>query len=234
MTKHIGIAAVSPEGAAVCYRDIFRRASTLIGTEGHPVVSVYTEPLDKYIQALMRDDWHTIGGLLRHSAEQLARAGAEFCITPDNVIQHAIHLAEVGSPIPWLTMTDLVADRICADGRKTVGVIGTKLVMFGSTYQTTLGIRGVKVIAPDARDAEAIDAIIFRELIRGEIVDASRTRMIEAINRLADRGAEGVVLGCSEGPLLVNQSVSTLPLYDSVALLADGAVRRAMAEGATV
>jgi aspartate racemase len=223
--KHIGIVAVSPEGAAVCYRDIFRRAAAVLGDSGHPIVSVYTEPLDKYIQALMRDDWHTIGELLRASARHLAAAGAEFCITPDNVMQHAIHLAEVGSPIPWLAMTELVADQITSDGRKIVGVIGTKLVMFGSTYQTTLGVRGVKVIAPDATDAEAIDAAIFRELIHGEITETARQCMLDVIKRLADRGAEAIVLGSSEIPVLITEKNSPIPVYDSVSLLADGAVR---------
>lgn len=227
MAKHIGIVAVSPEGAAVCYREIFRRATAIIGDEGHPVVSVYSEPLEKYIQALMRDDWHTIGGLLNQSARKLAAAGAEFCLTPDNVMQHAVPLAEVGSPIPWLTMTDLVADRIVNDGRKSVGVVGTKMVMFGSTYQAVLGIRGVKVLAPDARDAETIDSIIFRELIHGEATGTARQNLIDAIKRLGDRGAEGVVLGSSEVPLLISAENSPLPVYDSVALLAEGAIRRA-------
>ncbi len=230
MAKHIGIVAVSPEGSALCYREIFRRAGALVGDTGHPVVSMHGEPLERYIQSLMRDDWHTIGELLRSSAKLLAVAGAEFCITPDNVMQHGVHLAEVGSPIPWLTMTDLVTERIVADCRKTVGVIGTKMVMFGSTYQTALGLKGVKVIAPDARDAEAIDAIVFRELIHGEIVEASRRRMVDAIARLAERGAEGVVLGCSEAPLLISQQNSPLPVYDAVALLSDGAVRYAIGQ----
>ncbi|MBL8759004.1 MAG: amino acid racemase [Phycisphaerae bacterium] len=227
MAKHIGIVAVSPEGTALCYRDIFRRASAIMGDQGHPVVTLHSEPLEHYIQALLRDDWHTIGELLRKSAKVLAAAGAEFCITPDNVMQHGVHIAQVGSPIPWLTMTDLVADRIVADGRKSVGVIGTKMVMFGSTYQTTLGLKGVKVLAPDAHDADAIDAIVFRELIHGEIVEASRKRVLDAIASLASRGAEGVVLGCSEAPLLISEANSPLPIYDAVALLADGAVRAA-------
>lgn len=202
MSKHIGIVAVSPEGSALCYREILRRATALVGDSGHPIVSLHNQPFELYLNAVMRDDWHAIGYLLRRSAEVLARAGAEFCITPDNVVQHGVQLAESGSPVPWLTMTGLVAERVAADGRRVVGVIGTKMVMFGSTYQTHLGMRGVKVIAPAADDAEAIESIIFRELVHGEIHPASRERLVGAVKRLADRGADGVVIASSELPLI--------------------------------
>lgn len=233
MPKHIGIAAVSPEGAALCYRDIFRYACTQLGDSGHPRASLHGEPFEHYMAALLRDDWHTVGELLINSAKALASVGCEFCITPDNVIQHGVHLAEIHSPLPWLKMTDLVADAVVADQRKVVGLIGTKMVMFGSTYQTLLGLRGVKVIAPLAHDAEAIDAIIFRELVHGVATEDSRTALISAIAAMADRGAEGVILGCSEAPLLIDASNSPIPVYDATQLLAQGAVRLAIAPEAT-
>lgn len=226
--KHIGIVAVSPEGSALCYREIFRIAGRMLGDSGHPVVTLHNEPFEEYIAAVMRDDWHAVGELLVRSARALASVGAEFCITPDNVMQHGVELARTHSPIPWLTMTDLVADAVVADGRKVVGLIGTKMVMFGSTYQTYLGLKGVKVILPDAKDAEVIDAMIFRELVHGRVVEESRRLMLEAIGRMASRGAEGVVLGCTEAPLLVTGQNSPLPVYDTTALLAEGAVRHSL------
>jgi aspartate racemase len=142
VAKHIGIAAVSPEGSALCYREIFRYASRIMGERGHPRVTIHNEPLEAYVDAVRRDDWHTVGELLLKSARLLAAAGAEFCIVPDNLMQHGVHLAESLSPIPWLTMIELVSERVARDGRRSVGLIGTKMVMFGSTYQTHLGIRG--------------------------------------------------------------------------------------------
>lgn len=228
MSRHIGIVAVSPEGAALCYREIFRRATALAGDTGHPVVTLHNEPFEQYVAAVMTDDWRTVGELLRRSAEVLAKAGAEFCLTPDNLMQHAVHLAEVGSPIPWLTMMDLVADGVVADGRRVVGLIGTKMVMYGSTYQTHLGLRGVRVLAPDLDDADAVDTIIFRELVHGTIVERSRTRLVDVIRRLGDKGCEAVILGCSEAPLLVGAENSPLPVYDATVMLAEGAVRLAL------
>lgn len=228
MARHIGIVAVSPEGSALCYRRIFHIATRLAAASEHPRVTLHNEPFEQYISAVLRNDWHAVGDLLRRSAEILAKAGADFCIVPDNLMQHGIHLAEVGSPIPWLKMTDLVADAIAGDGRKTVGLIGTRMVMLGSTYQTPLGMRGVHVLVPPEEQADLIDSIIFRELVHGEIRPESQRKVIDVIKDLAAKGCEGVILGCTEAPLLVSAENSPIPVYDSVAVLAEGAVRRAL------
>jgi aspartate racemase len=226
LTSHIGIVGVSPEGAALFYRQVTRQAARLLPPNDHPRISVHNEPLEAYIAALRKDDWHAIGRLLRRSAELLGRCGAEFCLTPDNAVQHGVQLAEVGSPIPWLTMTELVAEAIAGDGRKVVGIVGTKLVMSSSTYQTHLGLRGIQVLAPEEDAAETLDQIIFGELIYGEIRPESRIAVLDMIQRLADRGCEGVILASSEVPLLVSRENCALPVYDSADILAEASVRR--------
>ncbi|MBA4028496.1 MAG: aspartate racemase [Planctomyces sp.] len=230
MHKHIGIVAASPEGAAICYRDIHRTLAALLGDRGHPRITLHGEPFERYIDAVAREDWHGIGELLLRSARALKDAGADFCVLPDNLMQHAVHLAEPTSPIPWLNMTDLVADAVAGDGRRVVGLIGTKKVMRGSTYQTLLGLRGVKLIVPSDEEAERIDRIIFRELVLGQAIESSRARVIESIAQMARRGAEAVILGCTEAPLLVSTDNCPLPMYDSTQLLADGAVRRSLGD----
>jgi aspartate racemase len=159
----------------------------------------------------------------------LARCGAEFCLTPDNAVQHAVQLAEVGCPIPWLTMTELVAQAVAGDQRKMVGLIGTKLVMHSSTYQTPLGMRGVRVLPPEGEEAEGLDKIIYGELIFGHIRPESRQFMFQVLQKLKERGCEGVILGCSEAPLVVTAENSPLPIYDPGDILAEAGVRRAMA-----
>lgn len=227
MTKHIGIVGVSPEGAALFYRQISRQAARFLAPNEHPRVSIHNEPLSLYIDAIRQNDWHAVGRLLRRSADILARCGAEFCLSPDNAVQHGVHLAEVGCPIPWLTMTDLVARAVEADKRKIVGLIGTRFVTGGSTYQTHLGMRGIQVLPPDPDDAETLDQIIFGELIYGHIRPESRQSVLDTINRLASRGCEGVILGCSEAPLVVTADTSPIPVYDAADILAEGALRYA-------
>ncbi|MBX3404470.1 MAG: amino acid racemase [Phycisphaeraceae bacterium] len=227
MPKHIGIVGCSPEGTALCYREIFRHAKRLLGDRGHPVVSIHNEPLERYVEAVLKDDWHTVGDLLTRSARFLAACGAEFCIVPDNLMQHGVHLAEGGSPIPWLTMTDLVTRAVECDRRQVVGLIGTKMVMYGSTYQTALGLKGVRVLIPEDTEAESLNSIIFRELVFGETRSESRAQVVEIVRRLAGRGCEAVVLGCSEAALVISAENSPVPVYDATDLLAEGAVRYA-------
>ncbi len=228
MPKHIGIAAVSPEGSALCYREIFRAASRLVGDAGHPRVTLHNEPFELYLEAALKSDWHTVGALLRRSADVLAASGAEFCITPDNLMQNAVHLAEVGSKIPWLSMTDIVSEAVVRDGRKAVGLIATRLVTLGSTYQTHLGVRGCHLLVPDEPDVASIDSIIFGELVHGVVRPESRDRLQLVINNLAQRGCDGVILGYTEAGLLLANEPSALPVYDSTSLLAHAAVKMAL------
>jgi aspartate racemase len=228
--KHIGIAAVSPEGSALCYREVFRYAAKRLGERGHPIVTLHNNPLERYVAAVYKDDWHTVGELLAASAKILAAAGAEFAIVPDNLMQHGVHLAESNSPIPWLTMTDLVSEAVVADGCKVVGVIGTKMVMFGSTYQTHLGLKGIRCVVPDEKEADAVDSIIFKQLLVGEVRPESTKLLLSVVQHLKEKGCEGIILASTEVPLAVGRENSPLPVYDSTQLLAEGAVRCALGE----
>jgi len=232
VTKHIGIVAVSPEGAALFYREIFRQAKRLASDpHDHPRVTLHNEPLASYLEAVRSGDWHAVAELLQKSARHLASCGATFCLSPDNAVQHAVHLAQSGSPIPWLTMPELVAHAVEADARKTVGILGTRWVTMASTYQTHLGLKGSKVVVPLPHDAEELDSIILNELIYGFVQESSRARVLAMVAHLADRGAEAVILASSEIPLVVTTTNCALPLYDAAEILARGAINRALARG---
>lgn len=224
LNSHIGIVAVSPEGAALGYRAVFRHAALRLPPEEHPTVSVHNIPFAQYLEAIRADNWIRVAELLRESARNLAAIGAHVCFCPDNAVQHAVPSAEVGCPIPWLKMTDAVADAIALDNRTTVGVIGTRYVTTGSVYQSDLGIKGIKLVRPSDEDAELLDRIIFEELVFGIINEQSRTSIHEVIARFKDKGCEGVILGCSEGPLVVTPHSSTLPLYTPADLIAQRAI----------
>lgn len=222
--QHIGIVGVSPEGAALCYRQIYRHAAHTLPPEAAPVVTVHSEPVQQYVRAIQANDWQMVAHLLAASARVLSAAGATFCCTPDNAVQFAIPLAEGSSPIPWLPMTDLVAQALERDGRKAVGIIGTKTVTLGAAYQTHLGLKGIQVLAPTLEEAEAVDQIIYAELLFGSVRSSSRERVHRVIEGLASRGCDAVVLACSEAPLIVSAETCPLPMYDAADLLAQGAV----------
>ena len=228
MTKHIGIVGVSPEGASLCYQQLFRHAAVILEPHLHPTVSVHNAPLAQYVDAVRRDDWRQVANLMRDSADRLAAIGAEFCFTPDNAVQHAVQLSEVSSTIPWLKMTNAVATRISEDNRKTVGVIGTKYVTAGSAYQTDLGVKGIKLVRPSEEDTQTLDRIIFDELVYGIVREESRQLMLDIIDRLASKGCEGVILGCSEAPLMITSDNCDVPIYNASDIMAEQALRFAM------
>ncbi len=227
MPKHIGIVAVSPEGSAFCYRLIGRRASEVPDPARRPLISMHNRPFSTYLEALAKNDWVTFGQMLADSASVLAAAGAHFCVLPDNVAHHALHLAEARSPIPWLNMIQLVADAVAANGCQKVGLIGTNYVMQGSTYQTMLGLKGMHLLVPGAEEANEIDRIIFKEAIYGGVRKESRQRVLAAIRGLGERGCDAVIFASSEASLLVNVEDSPLPVFDPVELLAEAAIRHA-------
>lgn len=224
MPRHIGVIAVSPEGSALCYRSLAQRATALPESEEKPLITLHNIPFSRYLKAINRNDWEQVARLLQWSSETLSAAGAEFCILPDNLAHHAAPMARASSPIPWLSMIDLVAEAVVADTRKTVGLIGAKALTSGSIYQTVLGLKGVKVVVPSADDIEAINNIIFDELIHGSVTDASRTRVQQILDALRANGCEGVILGSTETPLIVSDD-SGLALYNPVSLLVDGAMQ---------
>jgi aspartate racemase len=225
-TNHIGIVGVSPEGCALFYRLVTRCAGHMRGPHEQPRLSVHNEPLAAYIDCIRRDDWHGVGKLLRKSADILARCGAGFCLTPDNAVQHGVQLAEVGSPIPWLTIPELVGAEVARDKRRTVGILGTKLVTRSSTYQTHLGLRGIQVHAPSEGEAERLDRIIFEELIYGQSRPESHDAIMTMVQHMHEGGCEAVILASSELPLVISEDNCPLPIYDSSEILAQAAVAR--------
>ncbi|MEL7473212.1 MAG: aspartate/glutamate racemase family protein [Planctomycetota bacterium] len=225
VARHIGIAAVSSEGAALCYREVLRVASRSMPPEAYPRVTVHNEPMGKYVRAVQEEDWETVGDLLAKSARHLAATGAEVVMCPDNAVLHGVHIAEGGSPIPWLKTAEVVADAIAASEQTCVGIIGTRMVTTGSAFQTALGVRGVRLLAPEDAEVDRLDEIIFGELVFGRATASSQQEVLGMIERLRSRGCEGVVLGCSEAPLMVTPENAPAPIYDTTTILVEAALR---------
>lgn len=225
MTKHIGIAACSAEGAALCYRTICSEAQSTMGRHWHPEVSLHTHPLGRYLEILEgKDGWQGVAQLMSDSSVRLANMGADFIICPDNTIHQAFDLATATSPLPWLHIAEVVAAEAKRKGLTKLGVLGTRYLMEGPVYQTKLEIMGITSKTPSDRDRNEINRIIFDELVNGNFNDTSRQFMQEVIDGLKRSGCDGVILGCTEIPLLIEQKDSALPVLDSTRLLAQAAL----------
>jgi aspartate racemase len=230
MAKHIGIVACSAEGAALCYRTICAEAAAIMGPHNHPEITMHTHPLAEYLPAIRAGDWPAVAELMLSSTRIVAQAGAQLAISPDNTIHEAFDMVEAGSPVPWLHIAREVARAAERAGHRRVGVLGTKYLVTGPVYPEALAARDIEHLIPDEADRERIDGIIFGELVNGVFENASRAFFAGVIDKLRKRGAEAVVLGCTEIPLLIGPGDSALPTLDSTRLLARGALREAAAD----
>ncbi len=228
MAKHIGIAACSAEGAALCYRTICAEAPRQMGEHAHPQITMHTHPLSDYMIGIRAGDWRQVAGLMLSSVHILAQAGADFAICPDNTIHQALDLVVPNSPIPWLHIAEVLAQEAESRGFGCLGVLGTKYLMTGPVYPDALAKFAISCRIPDQDDRERIDQIIFRELVYGVLRDESRSYFNQVIADLKQRACDAVVLGCTEIPLIVDPDDCPLPTLDSTRLLARAALRRAL------
>ena len=222
MTQHIGIAACSAEGAALCYRTICIEGAQLLGAHAHPEVSMHTPSLEAYMQRIYRGDWEGVAEMMLDSAHKLERVGCDFVICPDNTLHQALPYVAPRSPLPWLHIADAVMAEAKARGYRRVGLTGTKWLMEGPVYAKEL-------VRPSAEEREEINRIIMDELVRGVFKPSALEYFQRVFGRMKDAGCDAVVLGCTEIPLIMNDANSPLPTLDSTRLLARTALRRALA-----
>jgi aspartate racemase len=157
-------------------------------------------------------------------AKKLAAAGADFFVCPDNTAHIALESPGEPFPIPALHIGEVVAEQAAQDGRRKVGVLGTKYTMNGPVYPGALGRRGLGWAVPGPEDQKLVNDIIFDELCLGAFRQESRDAYVRIIEKLAGEGCDAVALVCTEIPLLVTPEVSPLPTLDSTRLLARAAV----------
>ncbi|MFQ6086676.1 MAG: aspartate/glutamate racemase family protein [Candidatus Bathyarchaeia archaeon] len=233
MAKHIGIIAVSSEGAALCYRTIIQEAFAIMGKFAHPEVSMHTHSLSRYMDYIEKGEWDGVASLMLSSAKKLAAAGADFGICPDNTVHRAFENVNSRSPLPLISITETVAKECHSKGYKKVGVLGTKYTMQGPVYRDALSKLKIEMVVPNRSDQEKINSIIFDELVPGKISESSGKGVIEVIQKLKESGCDAVILGCTEIPLVVNSGNSPLPVIDSTRLLARRALEYSLEESFT-
>jgi aspartate racemase len=228
MPQHIGIVGCSAEGAALCYKTICVEGAKTLGPYAHPEVSLHTPSFAEYVRCISQDDWRGVGELMLASANKLAKIGADFLICPDNTIHRALPLILPETPLPWLHIAEVVAEQAVARGFRRLGLTGTRWLVESEVYPETLAVKGLECVRPDPAERDEINRIIMDELVYNVHRGESIAYLQKVILRLKERECDAVVLGCTEIPLIVNDSNSPLPTLDSTRLLARAALRRAM------
>ncbi|KFL30268.1 hypothetical protein JP75_16995 [Devosia riboflavina] len=227
--KTIGlIGGMSWESTAHYYRILNQETAARLGGLHSAPVLVDSLDFAPIAELQSAGKWDEAGALLNRSALRLQAAGAEVIGLATNTMHLVAEQMMQGVNAPFVHIADPTADALLADGYTTVGLLGTRFTMEMGFYRERLEQRGLTALIPEV-DRTNLNGIIYDELCRGIVREESRKVYVDAIARLAARGAEAVILGCTEIGMLIDDAVSPLPVFDTTDLHARALVGAALA-----
>jgi aspartate racemase len=223
------IGGMSWESTATYYELINQGVAKRLGGLHSAKIVMLSVDFADIERAQVEGRWDDAGAALAEAARSLERAGADFLVLCTNTMHKVADEIDAATHLELLHIGEVTGAAIRRQALATVGLLGTRFTMEQDFYRSVLeGDFGVEVVVPDAGGVDAVNGIIYDELCKGRIEEASRARAAEVIAGLAERGAEGIVLGCTELPLLIRPADSAVPLFDTTRLHAEAAVDRAL------
>jgi len=227
--KCIGLlGGMSWESTLEYYRIINETVKRKLGETHSAECLVYSVDFDPLEGMQHREAWGEIAALLSDRAVRLKAAGAEILVPCTNTMHRVAEEIEAKSGLDLLHIADVTAAAIRGRGLHRVGLLGTRFTMEEDFYTGRLERSGISVAIPTESRREDVHRVIYRELCLGRIEERSRRLFLDVIGELVADGAQGVVLGCTEIPLLVKQEHSAVPLFDTTAIHARAAVEWAL------
>lgn len=230
--KTIGLlGGMSWESSAVYYRIVNREVARRLGglhSARCVLLSVDFAPIEELQRA---GDWEEAGRRLGKEARRVQAAGAELLLLCTNTMHRVAEAVQAAVDVPLLHLADATGERVGAAGVGTVGLLGTRFTMEEEFYRGRLEERfGLRVLVPEEDDRELVHRVIYEELVQGRVLEGSRREYRRIVEELAGRGADGVILGCTEIPLLLAEGDGPVPLFDTTRIHAEEAVRVALEE----
>jgi aspartate racemase len=231
--KTIGLlGGMSWESTQTYYRLINETVRDRLGGLHSAECVLYSVDFEPIEQLQASGDWATAGQVLTRAAQGIEAAGAEFLVLCTNTMHKVAPQIEKGIRIPLLHIADATGDAVKTAGIARVGLLGTRFTMTEDFYRGRLAAQhGLEVLTPTEAERSMVDRVIFEELCLGKILDDSRARYADVIRNLVERGAEAVILGCTEISLLVGPKDVPVPLFDTTAIHATKAVDWALTGG---
>jgi len=220
---------MSWESTLKYYRAINTGVQKALGGFHSAKIILYSFDFEPIEQLQAKGDWPGMARELSDAAQRVQEAGADFLLICTNTMHKVAPEIEAAIQIPILHIADATADVLVREGIKTVGLLGTAFTMEQAFYKERLANNyGLKVLVPNEDDRNIIHKVIFEELVLGKIEAESKAEYLRIIDSLAAQGAEGVILGCTEIGMLVNQSDTDVRLFDTTVIHAEKAVEYAI------
>jgi aspartate racemase len=223
------LGGMSWESTAEYYRIINQEVRRRVGGQHSARILMYSVDFDEVARLQHAGDWDGCAELLADGARRLKAGGADFALLCTNTMHKVLPRVESVFDLPFVHIADATAAAIRAAGKTRVALLGTRFTMEHDFYHARLAEAGIDTLVPGDADRETVHRVIYDELVQGVITKHSRREYVRIILALAERGAEGVVLGCTEIPLLVGADDSPVPLFDTTRIHAEAAVDRALA-----
>lgn len=229
--KTIGlIGGMSWESSKLYYENVNTKVKEILGGSHSCKNIMYTVDFAEIEKLSFEENWEAIGEIIKDAAKKLETAGAEIILLCTNTIHIVSHYISNSITIPFLHIAETTGEEIVSEKLKKVGLLGTKFTMEKDFYTGyILKNFGVEVIIPNENDRQVVHDIIYKELIKGEFIQESKEKCLDVINRLESQGVEGIILGCTELPILIPDAEVKLPTFDTGEIHAYKAVKWACA-----
>ena len=223
--KRIGIlGGMSPESTTLYYEHITRTYTAQHGDYGYPEILIYSVNFQKFVDWQRSGQWNEAAREMAGALERLRLAGADFGLIATNTMHFVFDEVQQAVHMPLLSIVDATVEAVLGAGLRSVGMLGTVFTMRERFFLDGLERSGIAALVPEHDDQLQVNEVIYQELCRGEIRPGSRRLFLEIIERLSDRGAEGIILGCTEIPLLLQPQHCDLPLFNTALLHAGKAL----------
>lgn len=229
--KVIGlIGGMSWESTALYYQWINQQVKHQLGGLHSARLVLWSVDFQQIERLQVAGQWQEAGELLAEAGRHLEAAGAEMVVLCTNTMHKVAPQIAGAITIPFIHIADATANALIKAGARNVGLLGTRFTMEQDFYRARLVEAGLNVLVPEEDDRTQVHRIIYDELCLGDIRDASRQIYREVMQRLVDKGADAIIMGCTEITLLVNQQDARVPLFDTTRLHADAAVAFALSK----
>lgn len=215
--KTIGlIGGMSWESSKLYYEFLNKTAKDILGGSHSAKCIMISVDFAEIERLTFKGDWDAIGELMKLTAQQLERAGAEIILLCTNTIHLISHYISKHVNIPFLHIATTTGMAIKKQDLKKVALLGTKFTMEKDFYTKTLkNDFELEISIPDTNNRQVVHDIIYNELVKGQFTHPSKQKIIEIVNELQNQGAEGIILGCTELPLLISASDVEIPIFDT-------------------
>ena len=222
--KIIGlIGGMSWESTVTYYKIINETVKEKLGGLHSAKCILYSVDFQEIEECQANGNWEKSGEILGEAAYNLEKAGADFIVICTNTMHKVVNQIKEKISIPILHIAEMTAEKILEKGLKNIALLGTKYTMEQDFYKSKLIEKGINVIIPDKNDIEIINEVIYDELCLGTINSDSKKKFLEIVDKLRNKGAEGIILGCTEIGLLIKNEDTDVPLFDTAIIHAEQA-----------